>query len=178
MRLPSQTRLSTICYVLSCTVFVATVYLPQIANARARLWFAGHETGNMDEWWAPAKAGVEHDNCDGSRNAKVHITVENRANGSMYVRVCQGRDSGGRCCEQNSRNLPVAQWFHLEAYYVKSIDSTGRVILWQDGTQIVDATDVDTANSQDLQWAVISYGTALDPSDNTIYVDDVMISKQ
>jgi hypothetical protein len=114
----------------------------------------------------------------GSGNAKVHITVENRANGSMYVRVCQGMDSGGRCWEQNSRNLPVAQWFHLEVYYVKSIDRTGRVILWQDGAQIVDAMNVNTANSKDLQWAVISYGTALDPSDNTIYVDDVMISKQ
>ena len=65
----------------------------------------------------------------GSRNPKVHAAVENRASGSMYVHVCQGMDSAGRCWEQNSRNPPVAQWFHLEAYYVKSIDSTGRVIL-------------------------------------------------
>jgi hypothetical protein len=112
----------------------------------------------------------------GSHNPKVHVAVENRANGGMYVRVCQGMNGGGRCWEQNSTNLLVAQWFHLEVYYGKSIDSTGRVILWQDGTQIVDAMDVDTANSEDLQWSVVSYGTDLDPSDNTIYVDDAMIS--
>jgi hypothetical protein len=258
MRSPAQIRWRTVCYVAICTAFVATLYFPHIAYARVILWFAGHETENMDEWWDPAKAGVEDHNCGGeynsnggtsrvstvvahsgrfsarlyqpntammpdvgvrlvrwcesihqaigtglyysawyyiptrvtvhgwwsimqwksldSRNAKVHITVGNRANGSMYVRVCQGVDSGGRCWGQNSRNLPVAQWFHLEVYYVKSIEGTGRVILWQDGAQIVDAMDVDTANSEDLSWGVISYGTDLDPSDNTIYIDDAMIS--
>jgi Polysaccharide lyase len=260
MHWSSQTRCNTMCYVLLCVFFAATVYRPHLANAQPILWSAGHDTGNMDEWWAPEKAGVEGNNCGGeynsnggrsrvstivahrgrfsarlyqrntartpdvgvrlfrwcesrrqaigtglyysawyyiptqvtvhgwwsimewksrgSTNAKVFVGVENRADGSMFAHVCQGEDSGGRCWNQKRRNLPVAQWFHLEVYYVKSTNSTGRVVLWQDGTRIIDATDVDTANSKNLEWAVISYGTDLDPSDNTTYIDDAAISRK
>jgi hypothetical protein len=111
----------------------------------------------------------------GSSDAKVFVGVNDRADGSMYVRVCQGMDSGVHCWKQNSRNLAVAQWFQLEVYYVKYYQHRTRYSL-QDGTRIVDAMDVDTANSEDLQCAVVSYGTDLDPSDNMIYVDDAMIS--
>jgi hypothetical protein len=105
MRPPSQTRWSTICYVLSCTVFVATVYLPQIADARAILWFAGHETENMDEWWAPEKAGVEHENCGGEYTSNgstsgVSTIVAHRGrfspclNGDIALFSARGRGSG------------------------------------------------------------------------------------
>jgi hypothetical protein len=111
----------------------------------------------------------------GSNNPKVHMTVDNRPDGAMELTLCQGRDSGGKCWNTNT-TIPVGKWFHLEAYYVKSTTKTGRVTFWMDGQQIVDATGVDTANSSDLGWSVISYGTKVLPNNNAIYADDAAIS--
>ena len=112
----------------------------------------------------------------GSFNAKFGLAVGNRPDGQMYVYLERGQDSVGGTWEQSVKNLPVGQWFHLEAYYLKAMDGTGRVTVWQDGTQIIDLGGVQTANGADLGWAVINYGQYTVPSDVTIYVDDAAIS--
>jgi cell division septation protein DedD len=112
----------------------------------------------------------------GSFNAKFTLAVDNRADGRMYLGLGRGADSGGGFWGQTVKDMPVGQWFHIEAYYLKSAGPTGRVTVWQDGVQIVDLAGVQTANSADLGWAVINYGQFTLPSDVTIYVDDAAIS--
>ena len=76
----------------------------------------------------------------------------------------------------SAMNIPVGRWWQLEVYVVKAPDATGRVTVWQDGVQVIDAPNVPTTYSDDFQWSVDSYSRALDPSRATIYVDDAAIS--
>jgi hypothetical protein len=113
---------------------------------------------------------------EGSFNAKFGLAVSNRRNGAMFVELARGTDSGGGAWEQTIADLPTDQWVHLEAYYKKAADQTGRVTVWQDGAQILDLGQVQTANSDDLGWAVVNYGQNTRPADVEIYVDDAAIS--
>ena len=230
--------------------------LPAVRPNGGLLWAAGHEAGDTGDWWAPARARREGDNCGGeynnppaasevadvahggryglrlrvpdtttgaslgarafrwceprryrelyysawyylpqrvavhswwglmewksagSQNAKFMLQVANRPDGGMYLFLGRGADSGGGAWRQEVADLPVGRWVHLEAYYRKAADQTGRVIVWQDGVQLLDVAGVQTANSDDLSWAVINYGQQTAPADVEIYVDDAAISTE
>ena len=134
-------------------------------------WYFLPERVAVDWWWH-----IMQWKSDGSFNAKFALAVANRPDGRMYVGLGRGDDSGGGFWGQSIKDVPVGQWFHLEAFYKKSADATGQVTVWQDGVQIIDVANVQTANSADLAWAVINYGQYTTPSDVTLYVDDAAIS--
>lgn len=125
----------------------------------------------INYWWM-----IMEWKSQGSYNHKFGIQMYNRPDGSMFLYLSRGNDSGGGNWSQNIKNVPVAQWFHLEVFYKKAVDNTGRITVYQDGTQIIDATNITTANSSDLRWAIINYGDATVPGDLTIYADDAAIS--
>ena len=154
-------------------------------GARAFRWCEAQENGalyysawyyiprqvRVDDWWL-----LMEWKSDRSFNPKFALAVGNRRNGEMYLFVGRGADSGGGSWGQYDVNLPTRQWVHIEAFYAKATDKSGRVTVWQDGYQIVDVTNVKTADSADLGWAVLNYGQSTRPRDVTIYVDDAAIS--
>jgi hypothetical protein len=125
----------------------------------------------VDGWW-----WIMEWKSEGSFNGKFGLAVRNRGDGEMSLVLVRGEDSGGGTWEQRQLTLPVHQWVHLEAYYQKASNQRGRVTVWQDGEQILDVTGVQTANGNDLRWAVVNYGQDTDPSDVDIFVDDAAIS--
>ena len=133
-------------------------------------WYYVPEQVRVDGWWWLMEWKSE-----GSYNAKFGLAVGNRRDGQMYLFLARGEDSGGGTWEQRRMDLPAGQWVHLEAYYEKSSRDSGRVTVWQDGTEILDVDYVRTANSSDLNWAVINYGQDTRPADVEIYVDDAAI---
>jgi hypothetical protein len=145
------------------------------AQQQAALYYSGwylipqHVT--VGSWWH-----IMEWKSAGSVNAKFALAVGNRPNGEMYVGLERGVDSGGGFWSQSVKDIPVGQWFHLEAYYKKATNGTGRVTVWQDGVQTIDLAHVRTANSSDLAWAIINYGQDTSPSDVTIHIDDAAIS--
>jgi hypothetical protein len=134
-------------------------------------WYYIPETVRVDRWW-----WLMEWKSAGSYNAKFGLAVGNRPDGQMYIFLERGQDSGGGRWRQALKNLPAHQWVHLEAYYAKAADASGRVTVWQDGVQILDLAGVQTANSEDLQWAVVNYGQFTSPSSVEIYVDAAAIS--
>ncbi len=134
-------------------------------------WYYIPTRVRVDSWW-----WLMQWKSNGSYNAKFGLAVANRPDGSMYIGLGRGSDSGGGWWPQSAANLPVGRWVHLETYYKKAADATGRVTVYQDGQQIIDLPNVQTANGDDLGWAVINYGQYTDPSDVTVYVDDAAIS--
>jgi hypothetical protein len=134
-------------------------------------WYYIPQRVVVNYWW-----GIMEWKSPGSFNHKFMLIVRNRPDGAMYLTLERGMDSGGGAWGQSVRDLPVARWVHVEAYYKKATDASGRVTVWQDGTQILDLADVATANSADLRWAVINYGQQTIPSDVTIGVDGAAIS--
>jgi hypothetical protein len=103
------------------------------------------------------------------------LNVGNRPDGSMYFYLYnwQKRQS----YTQAVKNVPVGQWFKVEAYYASAPDGTGRVTFWQDGTQLFDVNNVQTRYSDgDCQWSVDNYSDGVRPSPAAIYIDDAAIS--
>ncbi len=103
------------------------------------------------------------------------LNVGSRSNGEMYFYLFDWINR--KSYNQSVKNIPVGQWFHLEAYYKQAADSSGQVTFWQDGTKIVEVAGVATRRPGDqVHWSVNNYTDNLDPSSATIYVDDAMIS--
>jgi hypothetical protein len=134
-------------------------------------WYFIPQQVTVNYWW-----GIMEWKSPGSFNHKFMLIVRNRPTGQMYLTLERGMDSGGGAWSQSVKNLPVGQWVHLETYYKKATNTSGRITVWQDGTQILDVGNVATSNSNDLRWAVINYGQDTRRSNLRIFVDDVAIS--
>ena len=135
-------------------------------------WYYLPRRYDVNGWW-----GLMQWKSEGSFNWKFGIMVGNRPDGAMYLYLGRGEDSGGGRLDQNTADLPAERWVHVEAYYEKAADRGGRVAVWQDGTKILDVDGVQTANSDDLGWAVINYGQGISPSPVRIVVDDARIER-
>jgi hypothetical protein len=76
-----------------------------------------------------------------------------------------------------TRTIPVGEWTHVEAYYRRATDQTGRITIWQDGTKLIDLNGVQTAIADNVQWSLANYTDQITPSKATLYVDDAVISR-
>lgn len=73
--------------------------------------------------------------------------------------------------------IPTERWVHVEAYYQRETDDSGRVAVWQDGVKLYDIEGVKTALTDYSDWSVTNYTDHIHPNTATIYVDDAAISK-
>jgi hypothetical protein len=71
--------------------------------------------------------------------------------------------------------FPWPTWVHFEIFYKKAPDATGRITIWQDGTQILDLPNVVTAPNAWTQWDIGGASTTTSPA-ATVYFDDAAIS--
>ena len=72
--------------------------------------------------------------------------------------------------------VPVDRWFSLSVRLLRASTATGAAALYLDGELVVERTGIVTdAEEAWGQWYVGNLATNLDPSDSTIYVDDVSI---
>lgn len=72
--------------------------------------------------------------------------------------------------------MPVGAWFQIETYYRNAADGTGRVTTWLDGRQLVDLQGQTTSPTAWVEWDVVNVGKTLNPSTETLFVDDCAIS--
>jgi hypothetical protein len=80
---------------------------------------------------------------------------------------------------QNKITVPTDQWFQIEAYYKKAVDKTGQVIVWQDGEEIFNLSDVQTTEQDNtVYWSVNHYTDDILPNPSSIYIDDAVISTE
>lgn len=81
--------------------------------------------------------------------------------------------------------LPVGRWFHVEAFYQVDAGGGGKVVIWQNGKEILHAENVRTAISHQKEnpiWGVGNYtdhvaGDATEGT-STIFFDDAIISRR
>lgn len=104
----------------------------------------------------------------------IALNVGNRSDGVMYFYLYD--KNAQKSYGQSFKNIPEGQWFRVDAFYKCSGEKDGRVTFWQDGTQILDVSNVQTRYPDgDCAWSVNNYSTSLNPSTATIYVDDAAI---
>jgi hypothetical protein len=81
--------------------------------------------------------------------------------------------------------IPVRQWFHIEAFVKVSQEETGQIEVWLDGVSIIRADNVRTAvksPNPNIMWGIGNYTDHIDGGRKTgtatIYFDDSLISTQ
>ncbi|HEY4185177.1 MAG TPA: heparin lyase I family protein [Polyangia bacterium] len=72
--------------------------------------------------------------------------------------------------------VPTDRWIHFEFLLVKATDATGRISIWQDDVNIIDAQNIITAETDWVQWDVGAASNNMDPVPAAIYMDDAAIS--
>jgi hypothetical protein len=105
------------------------------------------------------------------------INIGNRPDGNMYLYVYDS--NAGQSYDQTVMDVPVGQWFSIEAFYKSRGDATGQVTIWQDGALLWDIECVQTRypDSQGgvTEWSVNNYSNGVTPAPTTFYIDDAEI---
>jgi hypothetical protein len=84
---------------------------------------------------------------------------------------------GGQNYRQTIKDLPVGEWVHIEAFLRQSAAFDGRIVVWQDGVEILNQGAVKTRYpAMSDEWSVNNYTAAIVPSPAIIYLDDAVIS--
>jgi hypothetical protein len=86
---------------------------------------------------------------------------------------------GGRSFSQALKDVLVDSWTHIEVFLRQSSGFDGRIIVWQDGVELFNLSNVRTrypSSNGANEWAVTNYGDGIVPSPTTIYFDDAAIS--
>lgn len=104
------------------------------------------------------------------------LNIDNQPDGEMYFYLWDSLSEQSHGPPGRIKAIPVRRWFHIEAFYRRTIDSTGRITIWQDGVEIIDVDGVQTATSEYGQWSVNNYASRVEPSNVTIFADDATIS--
>ncbi len=81
-----------------------------------------------------------------------------------------------RTDQPNPIAVQPGQWFHLEVFLHLASDTTGRLVVWQNGRLIIDAQNLMTSATQFIQWAFGSASSDITPSPADLYIDDVTVS--
>jgi len=117
-----------------------------------------------------------------------NVNVSNRANGNMFLSLYEPKpyDSAhGKSYTQTAIDIPVGQWFYIEAFYKSRGDGTGQVTIWQgdDLNRVLlwDLPGVQTrypdAEGGTTEWAVTNYGNGTTPFPAKFAIDDAEIRR-
>jgi hypothetical protein len=109
-----------------------------------------------------------------------HVNVYNRpSDGSMFLQL-RDAQRGEAPAPLATINVPVNQWFYLEAYYESRETASGRITIWQgDGenrTLLWDLAGVQTRFPGGwTEWYVSNYSSGLDVQPAFIGIDNAEI---
>ena len=108
------------------------------------------------------------------------IDVLEQPNGQLALHLVYRPDIDEKIdYRQNIKTVPTDQWFQIEAYYRKAVDQTGQVIVWQDGEEIINLSDVQTTMEDNtVYWSVNHYTEYILPNPSSIFIDDAAISTE
>ncbi len=115
----------------------------------------------------------------GSGSGPLHylwdLSLKNDGNGGLRLDVLDYLPHGTLPGLAGAPAIPVAAWFHVELFLKRASDATGAVAVYQDGQAIWQVDNLITDDSQVGQWYLGNLATDLDPSESTVYVDDVTV---
>ena len=106
------------------------------------------------------------------------LNVGNRSNGDLvfYLWDAIRQETHHHQLTGERLSVPVGQWVHVEAFYRRATDSSGRIAIWQDGVPIFDIDGVQTAIADNVHWSLDNYTDRITPDNPVIYADDAAIS--
>ena len=136
------------------------------------VWFylpsAAANTGNWNlvHFQGGSPGGAMHNLWD--------ISLKSNDDGTLVAYLYDFLNSGIRV-PNGAPPVPIGSWFHIEFRLRRRSNATGEAALYQDGTLLIELTNIQTDDTDYGQWYVGNYADALMPRSSTIYVDDVTI---
>ncbi len=119
------------------------------------------------------------------------LRLLNRENGAMYFQLQWDKENklpgptiqdpiGARkIYDQTIVDVKPNTWTHVELFLKQSSEFEGQIVVWQDGIEIFNITDIRTKMPDGYNtWSINSYGGDITPDPFTVYVDDAAISSE
>lgn len=137
-------------------------------------WFFLEEDHTPDGWWSiflfravqERSKSIDLWSVDLVRTAADKLTV------AVYDHANQETLSA-----PGNPEVPVGQWFQLQAYLQVAPSQPSQLGLWLDGVQFLQLNDTTTPPAeQSLYWVIGNGAARLNPAVSTVYVDDAQIS--
>jgi hypothetical protein len=101
------------------------------------------------------------------------IDLEVPTGGKPHLRLYE-HDSGW-ITDPSPIAFPIKQWVHVEALYRSTPDTNGRVVVLQDGQQVVDSGARATANDARVTFFCGSSSRYVAPAPYRLFIDDASI---
>lgn len=141
----------------------------------------------VNPWWM-IMAWKSTSSSPSRNDSFFNVNVANRPNGNMFLSLFEARPydpANGRSYTQTLIDVPVGQWFYIEAFYKSRGDATGQVTVWQgdevNRVLLWDIQDVKTrypdAEGGTTEWAVTNYGSGTTPFPAQFAIDDAEIRR-
>jgi hypothetical protein len=147
---------------------------PSPPEAYYSAWIYLPDTFEIGSWLSVLHFGYSRTG-DGNNIGPVwDFNIYPTADGTLIAHLHEASAVANR---EPTNPIPVrmATWVHFEIFYKKAPDATGRIAIWQDGTQILDLPNVVTAPNAWTEWDVGGASNDVTPA-ATVYFDDVAIS--
>jgi Polysaccharide lyase len=141
-------------------------------------WYYIPAGTHPQDWWNIWQWKSTHNgNTDDSVPMYI-IDVLEQANGQLALHLVYRPDIDEKIdYRQDSKTVPTDEWFHIEAYYKKAVNNSGQVIVWQDGEELFNLSDIQTTERDNtVYWSINHYTDYILPNPSSIYIDDAAIS--
>lgn len=137
-------------------------------------WYFFPQRFEPAQWWNVFQ--FKSPDAGGTSQSMWSLNVGNLENGEMILYLWDALNQQTHANEMIVGTIPVGQWVHIEAFYRRATDRSGRIAIWKDSTKLYDLDGVQTAASDEVQWSLANYTDQITPSTVTIYADDAAIS--
>ncbi len=101
------------------------------------------------------------------------IDLEVTSGGKPHLRLYEHDD--GWITEPSPTEFPIEQWVHVEALYRSTPDANGRLIVLQDGQQVIDSGPRATASDDHVTFFCGSSSRYVAPAPYRLFIDDASI---
>lgn len=105
------------------------------------------------------------------------LNLQSNGDGTMSSYFYTKRNTpNGRPHNVSNPNIPVGEWFHLEAFVKQGNNNSGHLKFWINGQLAADWPNVTTTLDDHARWSINNYTGGIDGGTATIYYDDAAAS--
>jgi hypothetical protein len=137
----------------------------RLVEGRYGAWYYLPEAVKTD-YWVLMKLS------NGSVN-RFDIDIEVPSGGQPHLRLYE--HDAGWISERAEPVVPIGQWLHVEAWYRSTPNDDGRLIVFQDGEQVLDTGPRMTAADEHVVFACGSSSRYVSPAPYRLFIDDASI---
>jgi hypothetical protein len=138
----------------------------RLREGRYGAWFLLPESPRAD-YWVIMKLS------NGSFTDRFDLDIEAREGAAAHLRLFEHPNTW--ITEPASVAFPVGRWVHVEMLYRSTPSADGRILVLQDGQQVLDSGPRFTANDDRVTFFCGSASREVTPSPFRLFIDDASI---